>query len=61
MNKWYWWALGGAIAAIGAFFYISSKRKGGAPDQLAAARQARLDKLANEKAAPDEPSSEAAS
>lgn len=60
MNKWYVWAIGGAVAALVAFFYIASKKKGGAPDQLAAARQARLDKLANQNAAPDEQSSAAA-
>lgn len=59
MNKWYIWAIGGAVAALVAFFYLSQK-KGGAPDQLAAARQARLDKLANQNAAPDEQSSAAA-
>lgn len=62
MKNWYWWALGGMVLGLGAFFYLfNNKKPGGAPDQLAAARQARLDKLANEKAATDEPGPEAAS
>jgi len=60
MKNWYWWVIGGAVLGLGAFLYFFNKKPGGAPDQLAAARQARLDKLANEKQLADEPSPNAA-
>ncbi len=60
MNRWWIWVVAGAVVGLAAFIYLQSKKKpGGNPDQLAAARQARLDKLAIEKAEADGTSSEA--
>lgn len=50
MSRWWIWAVIGAVVGLAAYIYLQSKKKpGGDPDQLAAARQARLDKLAAEK------------
>lgn len=61
MNRWWIWVVAGAVVGLAAFIYLQSKKKpGGNPDQLAAARQARLDKLAIEKAEADGSNTEAA-
>lgn len=50
MGKWWYYLLGGAAAGLGVFIYLTTRpKKGGDPDQLAAARQARIDKLNAEK------------
>lgn len=56
MNKWWIWVAAGAVVGLVAFIWIQSKKKpGGDTDQLAAARQARLDKLALQKAEAETP------